>query len=63
VGKRRVILFLVMLMSGLFPLLNSLSNPRLEGLNGSDFVQFIASGLCFGFGFGVLFGSRKFLGE
>ncbi len=61
--KRRVILFLLMLMFGLVPLLNSLGNPRLEGLHGSDFVQLIASGLCFGFGFGVLFGGRKFPGE
>jgi hypothetical protein len=45
------------------PLLNSLSNPRLEGLHGSDFVQLITSGLCFGVGFGVLFGGRKFPGE
>ena len=62
-GKRRVILSLFLLMFGLFPLLNSLSNPRLGGLHGSDFMQLIASGLCFGFGFGVLFGGRKFPGE
>ena len=40
------------------PLLNSLSNPRLAGLHGSDFMQLIASDLCFGFG--VLFGGLKF---
>ena len=60
-GKRRVILSLFLLIFGLFPLLNSLSNPRLGGLHGSDFMQLIASGLCFGFG--VLFGGRKFPGE
>jgi hypothetical protein len=63
VGKRRVILSVFLLMFGLFPLLNSLSNPRLGGLHGSDFMQLNASGLCFGFGFGVLFGGRKFPGE
>jgi hypothetical protein len=62
-GKRRVFLFLFLLMFGLLPLLNSLSNPRLQAAHGSDFVQLIASGLCFGFGFGVLFGARKFPGE
>jgi len=63
VGKRRMILTLFLLMFGLAPLLNSLSNPRLVGLHGADFMQLIASGLCFGFGFGVLFGGRKFPGE
>jgi hypothetical protein len=52
-----------MLMFGLFPLFNSLSNPRLAAAHNSDFVQLVASGLCFGFGFGVLFGARKFPGE
>lgn len=63
VGKRRVILSLFLLMLGLFPLLNSLSNPRLGGLHGSDFLRLIASGFCFGVGFGVLVGGRKFPGE
>jgi hypothetical protein len=62
-GKRRMILFVFLLMFGLFPLLNSLSNPRLEGLHKSDLVQLIASGLCFGLGLGLLLGSRKFLSE
>jgi len=50
-----------MLMFGLPPLLNSLSNPRLAASVGSDFMQLIAMGLCFGFG--LLFGGRKFKGE
>ena len=62
-GKRRMTLSIFLLIFGLFPLLNSLSNSRLGGLHGSDFMQLIASGLCFGFGFGVLFGARKFPGE
>ena len=47
----------VLLILGLFPLLNSFSNPRFEGPHGFDFMQLIASGLCFGFG--VLFGGCK----
>lgn len=64
-GKRRVILCVFLLMFGLAPLWNGLSNPRLAGLHGSDFLQLIASGLCFGFGFGfgVLFAGRKLPGE
>ncbi len=62
-SKRRLILFFFPLMFGLFPLLNSLRNPRLEGLHGSDILQLIASGLCFGFSFGILMGSRRFPGE
>jgi hypothetical protein len=62
-GKRRVILFLFSVMFGLFPLLNSLRNPRLDGLHGFDIVQLIASGLCFGFSLGVLIGGRRFLGD
>ncbi len=61
--KQRVFLVLFLLLFGLFTLLNSLSNPRIEGLHGSDIVRLMASGLCFGVGFGVLFGGRKFPGE
>jgi len=50
-------------MFGLFPLLNFIGNPRFETFHKSDVVQLIASGLCFGFGFGMLFGKRKFPGE
>ncbi len=60
-GKRRVVLSVLISMSGLFPLLNSFGNSRLAGLHGSDFMQLIASGLCFGFGFGILLGGRKLL--
>ncbi len=59
-SKRRITLGLFLLLFGLVPLLNSLSNPRLEKLHGSDFVQLIAAGLCLGVGFGVLVGGRKF---
>ena len=59
-NKRKMIICLFLLLFGLFPLLNSLSNPRLKGLHGSDFVQLIAAGLCFGVGFGVMVGGSKF---
>jgi len=52
-----------MLMIGLFALLNIIDKPRFETFHKSDVVQLIASGLCFGFGFGMLFGKRKFPGE
>jgi hypothetical protein len=62
-SKRRVILFVIFLIAAMPPLFNSLSNPRLEGLHGSDRLQLIAVGLLFGCAFGVLFGGRKFPGE
>ena len=62
-SKRRVFLFLFLLLFALIALLNSLSNPRVAGLHGSDVMQLVAAGLCFGFGFGVLFGARRFPGE
>ena len=61
--RPRVILIVFMLMFGSFVLLHIIDNPRLETIHRSDVVQLIASGLCFGFGFGVLFGKRKFPGE
>jgi hypothetical protein len=56
-----VVLFLVLL--GLVPLFNSVQNPRLAGMHGSDFVRLIASGICFGVAFGIVVGRRKFRGE
>jgi hypothetical protein len=50
-------------MFGLFALLQMIGKPRFETFHGSDVVQLIASGMCFGFGLGVLFGKRKFPGE
>jgi hypothetical protein len=52
-----------MLMFGLLALLQIISRPRFETFHRSDVVQLVASGACFGFGFGVLFGKRKFPGE
>lgn len=57
--KKRVFKALFVVMLGFFPLLNSLSNPRLVGLHVPDRLQLIAVGFCFGVGFGVLVGGRK----
>jgi hypothetical protein len=54
---------LVVMLFGLFPLLNSLSNPRLAAAHGTDYMQLIAVGLCFGVGIGLLLGALKFSGE
>ena len=61
--KGKVILFLIVMMFGLFPFLNSFSNLRLAAAHGSDITQLMAAGLCFGFGFGLLVGAHKFSGE
>jgi hypothetical protein len=61
--KRRWALCAFLILFGVFPLLNSLNNPRTSNLHGADRLQLIASGLCFGVAFGVLVGARKFPGE
>jgi len=58
--KKRVLTSLFVSMLGCFPLLNSLSNPRLAGLHVPDRLQLIAVGFCFGVAFGALVGARKF---
>lgn len=42
------------------PLFNSFSNPRLAGLYGSDYLQLMAPGLCFGLALGMLVFGRRF---
>jgi len=54
---------LILILWGSFPLINSLINPRLQSIHGSDRVQLIAVGLCFGVGFGVLMGGKKRFGD
>ena len=61
--RQRMFLCLFLFLFGLMPLFNSLSNPRTQALHGSDRLQLIAAGICFGVGFGVLVGGRKFKGE
>ena len=48
-----------MLMLG-FPLLNALGNPRVQTLHAPDVVGLFASGLCFGFGLGLLLSKLMF---
>jgi hypothetical protein len=62
-NKRRVFVCLFLFVFGAMPLLNSISNPRTQALHGSDFMQLIAAGMCFGVGIGVLVAGGKFPGE
>lgn len=52
---------IVILMFGVFALLNSINNPRLKALNGSDILQLTAVGLCFGAGIALLI--HRFFGN
>ena len=61
--RRRIIVGVFMLMFGLLPLLNTIGNPRIQTLHGSDVSGLIASGLCFGFGLGLLLSKLMFRGE
>ncbi len=61
--RQRVIVGLFMLMLGVAPLLNVLGNPRVQALHGTDILGLIASGLCFGFGLGLLLSKLLFRGE
>ena len=63
VNRRRLSVFAFLVMFGIFALLNGLNNPRLSGVHGSDIVKLVASGVCFGMGFGLLLVGRKFKGE
>lgn len=51
------------ILIGVMPLLNSLSNPRLAGAHGSDRLQLIAVGVCFGVGAFLLAGLFRLPGE
>jgi hypothetical protein len=46
--RRKFVPFFVPLMFGVISLSNSLGNPRIAALHGSDVVQLIGSGMCFG---------------
>jgi len=41
-------------------LMKSLDNPRMRMTHGADRLQLIAVGFCFGVGFGLLVGGRRF---
>jgi len=61
--KRRMFLFVFLILFGIFAILNVLSRPRLSAAHGADIVQLIAGPFCVGMGVGVLLGGRKFPGE
>jgi hypothetical protein len=63
VSKRRMALCAFLLLSGALVVLNSLSNPRLNSIHGSDRLQLIAAGLLIGTGIGFLLGACRFQGE
>jgi hypothetical protein len=47
-NRRRLVPFWVPLLFGFMSLANVVSRPRLAALHGSDLVQLIATGMCFG---------------
>jgi hypothetical protein len=55
-----MIVGLFMLMLGVPPLLNALGNPRVQALHTPDVMGLVASGLCFGFGLGLLLSKLMF---
>jgi hypothetical protein len=57
-GKKRIFVSLAVLMLGVPPFVNSLGNPRLGALHGSDFGQLMACGFCVGLAFGVFIGGK-----
>jgi len=46
--RRRLVPFWVPLLFGLMSLASVVSRPRMAAVHGSDIVQLIASGMCFG---------------
>ena len=57
---RSAILPLFPLMLGLMSLSNALNNPRLAHTHGTDFLQLIAVGFCFGTAFGLFMAGQHF---
>ena len=47
-NRRTLVPFWVPLLFGLMALVNVVGNPRIATLHGSDVVQLIAVGMCFG---------------
>jgi hypothetical protein len=46
--KRKIVPFIVPLLFGIMSFSSSISNPRVAALHGSDVLQLMASGMCFG---------------
>jgi hypothetical protein len=51
---------LFVLLGGVPPSINAMSNPRIATLHGSDVMGLLALGLCFGFGLALLVSSLIF---
>jgi len=58
--RRRIFVFGFLLIFGLLGLSRSIDNPRVQTLHGSDVVQLMASGACFGVAFGLLWAGASF---
>jgi hypothetical protein len=61
--KRRMAIAAFLLLLGAFVFMNTLDNPRLNAVHGSDRLRLIAVGFCWGVGFGILMSGRAFPGE
>ena len=61
--KRRIYAVVMLVILGVLALLRILDNPRLATVHGSDVMQIVAAGLCFGVAFGMLVGKRRFPAE
>jgi hypothetical protein len=59
VSKRKWFLPLAPAILGLFPLLNSLNNPRVQTLRVSDVLRLIAVGMCFGMALAMFFAALE----
>ena len=58
--RTRIIVGLFMLVLGVAPLWNALSNPRVQALHWADALGLAGSGLVFGFGLGLLLSKPLF---
>lgn len=61
--KARIVVGLFVLLAGLPPFIKAMGNPRVATLHGSDVMQLLASGLCFGFGLALLISRLIFRNE
>ena len=61
--KRRMAVAAFLLLLGAFVFMNTLDNPRLNAVHGSDRLRLIAVGFCWGVGFGILMARRAFPGD
>jgi hypothetical protein len=46
--RRKIVPFFIPLLFGILSFSSSISNPRVAALHGSDVLQLMASGMCFG---------------